>query len=91
MSATYTRELSRIKATQKAYEYRHYGKTVKFLNFDAWFDWTVNKIRSQGAEVEIICECVFITWPGQPVVCFSKLEFEAEYKNVYRKGKRATA
>jgi len=85
----YTRELSRIKATQKAYEYRHHGRPVKFLNFDDWFNWTINKIRSRGAKVEIFGEIVFITWPGQKVTGFSMLDFEEDYKNVYLKGKRA--
>ena len=90
MSATYTRELSRIKATQKAYEYRHYGKTAKFLNFDDWFNWTVNKIRSKGAKVEIVCKVVFITWPGQDLTAFTMLDFATEYQ-VYRMGRRVTA
>lgn len=84
-------QFNQTKAAQKAYEYRHYGRTVKFLDFEDWFDWTIEKIKSRGAKVEIICEIVFITWPGQPVTGFSKLDFEDEYKNVYRKGRRATA
>ena len=28
----YTRELARIKATQKAWEYRKYGRPIKNLN-----------------------------------------------------------
>ncbi|KKG49242.1 hypothetical protein [Methanosarcina mazei] len=82
---------NQTKATQKAWQYRHYGRDVKYLDFEDWFNWTVEKIKSRGAKVEIICEIVFITWPGQPVTGFSKLDFEDEYKNVYRKGKRATA
>lgn len=91
MSATYTRELSRVKATQKAYEYHHYGRSVKFLEFEDWFNWTINKIRSRGAKVEVICKVVFITWPGQDVTAFCMVDFENEYKNVYKKGRRATA
>lgn len=84
-------QFNQTKAAQKAYEYRHYGRSPKFLEFEDWFEWTVNKIRSQGAKVEIICEVVFIKWPGQSMTAFCKMEFEDEYKNVYRKGKRATA
>ena len=82
---------NQTKASQKAWQYRHYGRDIKFLNFEDWFNWTVEKIRSRGAKVDIICEVVFITWPGQPVTGFSKLDFEHEYENVYKKGKRATA
>lgn len=85
------RELARIKATQYRQAISRYGRPVKPLNFEDWFDWTVEKIRSRGAKVDIICEIVFITWPGQPVTGFSKLDFEKEYKTVYLKGKRATA
>ena len=87
----YTRELARIKATQKAYEYRHYGKPVNYLDFEDWFNWTVEKIRSKGAKVDIICEIVFITWPRQPVTGFSKLDFKDEYENVYKRSRRTTA
>lgn len=90
MSATYSREEARIKATQKAWVYRKYGRPVKFLDFDTWFNWTINKIRSQGAKVEIICKVVFITWPGQDVTAFCMVDFENDYE-VYRKGRRATA
>lgn len=82
---------NQTKASQKAYEYRHYGRHVRFLEFEDWFNWTVEKIKSRGAKVEIICEVVFITWPGQPITAFCMVEFEEEYKNVYKKGKRATA
>lgn len=82
---------NQTKAAQKAYEYRHYGRPVKFLEFDDWFNWTIEKIKSRGAQVDIICEIVFITWPGKKVTGFSMLDFEDDYKNVYRKGKRATA
>ncbi len=82
---------NQTKAAQKAWQYRHYGRDVKFLNFEDWFTWTTEKIRSRGAKVEIICKIVFITWPGQPVTSFSMLDFKAEYENVYKKGKRATA
>lgn len=82
---------NQTKAAQKAYEYRHYGRPVKPLNFDTWFDWTVNKIRSQGAKVDIICEVVFIQWPGQNITAFTMIDFENEYENVYKKGRRATA
>lgn len=81
---------NQTKAAQKAYEYRHYGRPVNFLNFDAWFDWTVNKIRSRGAKVEIISKVIFITWPGQDMTAFCMVDFENEYQ-VYRKGRRATA
>ena len=83
------REINRIKATQKAYEYNHYGKSVKFLEFEDWFQWTIEKIKSRGAQVDIICEIVFITWPGQDVTAFCMVDFENEYQ-VYRKGRRAT-
>lgn len=90
------REQARVIATQHKYWKTHGGQIgarnpVKFLNFEDWFNWTIDKIKSRGAQVEIICEIVFITWPGQPVTGFSKLDFEDEYKNVYRKGRRATA
>lgn len=87
----YTRELARIKATQKSWEYKKYGRPVKFLKFDDWFTWTINKIRSKGAAVEMIEQIVFITWPGQKVTGFSMLDFEDEYENVYLKGRRLTA
>ncbi|MDM7918844.1 MAG: hypothetical protein QUS12_06715 [Methanosarcina sp.] len=82
---------NQTKAAQKAYEYRHYGRTPKFLEFEDWFNWTISKIRSKGAKVEIICEVVFITWPGQDLTAFTMIDFENEYKNVYRKGRRVTA
>lgn len=84
-------QLNQTKATQKAWQYRHYGRDVKFMEFPEWFQWTVNRIRSRGAKVEIICKVVFITWPGQDVTAFCMVDFENDYKNNYRKGRRATA
>lgn len=81
-------QFNQTKAAQKAWQYRHYGRPVKFLEFNDWFTWTINKMKSQGAKVEIICKVVFITWPGQSVKAFCMVEFEEEYKNVYRKGRR---
>jgi hypothetical protein len=82
---------NQTKAAQKAWQYRHYGRHVKFLEFEDWFNWTIEKIKSRGAKVDIVCEIVFIKWPGQDVTGFSMLDFEDEYKNVYLKGRRTTA
>jgi len=84
-------QFNQTKAAQKAWQYRHYGRDVKFLNFEDWFNWTISKIKSRGAKVEIVCKVVFITWSGQDVTAFCMVDFEEEYKNIYRKGKRATA
>jgi hypothetical protein len=82
---------NQTKAAQKAWEYRHYGKPVKYMEFEDWFAWTLNKITSNGAKVGIQNERVFIKWPGQQVVSFPVQEFETEYWSVYRGQKRATA
>ena len=61
------------------------------LNFEDWFTWTTEKMKSQNAKVEIFGEIVFITWPGQKVVGFSILEFMDEYKTKYLKNQKVTA
>jgi hypothetical protein len=65
---TYTRELARIKATQKAWKYRKYGRPTQRptpLSFPQWFLQGLRTFEAKGAEFELIAGMVKITWPGK--------------------------
>jgi hypothetical protein len=81
----YTRELARIKATQKAYEYRHYGRPFrsKPVSFKQWFLQGIRKYEAKGAEFELLPGLVKIMWPGQPAMLRTIEDFEREYETDY--------
>lgn len=84
----FTRELARIKATQKAYEYRHHGKPAAPrvpLNFDEWVLKGVRRVQEAGAEIELFPDHLKIMWEGRPSVYRSREDLRDEYNNEYLK------
>lgn len=81
----YTRELARIKATQKAYEYRHHGKPFrsKPVSFEQWFLQGIRHYEAKGAEFELLPGLVKIMWPGQLAMLRTVADFEREYETDY--------
>lgn len=82
----YTREEARIKATQKAYEYNHYGRQPQKqtpVSFEQWFLQGIRKYEAKGAEFELMLGMVKIMWPGQVSMLRTIADFEREYQNEY--------
>jgi hypothetical protein len=83
----YTKELARIKATQKAYEIRHHGRPFRTepVSFDKWFLQGVRKYEAKGAEFEFMPGMVKIQWPGQVPMLRTVDDFRREYQTDYLK------
>jgi hypothetical protein len=80
----YTRELARIKATQKAYEYRHHWRpTQKPLSFSQWFLQGIRQFEAKGAEFKLLPGMVKIVWSGKTAILRTKEDFEGEYENMF--------
>jgi hypothetical protein len=82
----YTKELARIKATQKAYEIRHHGRPFRTepINFDQWFLQGVRRYEAKGAEFELIeSGMVKIQWPGKVAIFRTVDDFRREYESCY--------
>ena len=81
-------ELGRIKATQKAYEYRHHGKPFRTeaISFQKWFLNGLKRYEAKGAEFELIeSGMVKIQWPGKVAIIRMVEDFEREYQTDYLK------
>jgi hypothetical protein len=64
----YTHELARIKATQKAWKYRKYGRPTQRpepVSFDQWFLQGIRNFEAKGTEFELLPGMIKITWPGK--------------------------
>lgn len=81
----YTREIARIKATQKAYEIRHHGRTfrTKIPAFSEWFLAGIRKYEAKGAEFELLPGMVKIVWPGKVPMLRTVEDFEREYEALF--------
>lgn len=81
----YTRELARIKATQKAWEYRHYGRPFRTqpVSFEQWFLQGVRRYEAKGAEFELLPGMVKIQWPGKVPMLRTVEDFRREYQTDY--------
>lgn len=82
----YTRELSRIKATQKAYEYRHHGRPFRTqaISFEEWFLTGVRKFEANGAEFELLEPgMIKITWPGRTPILRTVEDLHREFEENY--------
>lgn len=85
----YGRELARVKATQKRYEYAHYGRpqaTRSPLNFGRWVLNGVRRVQEAGAEIELFPDHIKIMWAGRPSVYRSREDLRDEYVNEYLPG-----
>jgi hypothetical protein len=80
-----TRELARIKASQKAYEYRHHGRKFRTepISFQEWFLHGVRRYEAKGAEFELLPGMVKICWPGQVPMLRTVDDFRREYQTEY--------
>jgi hypothetical protein len=82
----FTRELARIKATQKAWEYRHYGRPTQRpepVSFEEWFLLGIRKYEAKGAEFELIeTGMVKITWSGKPAILRTIEDFHREWQSL---------
>jgi len=83
----YTRELARIKAVKKHYEYAHYGRPTQRptpVSFDQWFLQGIRKYEAKGAEFELIeSGMVKIQWPGKVAMLGTVKDFRREYESDY--------
>ena len=81
----YTKELARIKATQKAYEIRHHGRTFRTepVSFDQWFLQGMRRFESKGAEFELLPGMVKICWPGKVPMLRTVEDLKREYESCY--------
>jgi len=81
----YTREEARIKATQKAWEYRHYGKHAQkeVPEFADWFLNGVRKYEAKGVEFDFLTDgLVRMTKNGKSVLRAVQ-NFRDEYDNKF--------
>ena len=84
----YTKQLAQIKASQKAYEYRHHGRPFRTepISFQEWFLNGIRRYEAKGAEFELIeSGMVKIIWPGKVAVLRTVADFEREYQTNYLK------
>jgi hypothetical protein len=83
----YTRELARIKATQKAYEYRHYGRPThrpEPLKFKEWLLQGIEHYKQQGFKFELVTNSMmWISKPGQNSMLITAENFREEYEKEY--------
>jgi hypothetical protein len=85
----YTRELARIKATQKAWEYRKYGRPTQRpepVSFDQWFLQGIRNFEAKGTEFELLPGMIKITWPGKTPMLRTLNDIKREYENEYIQG-----
>jgi hypothetical protein len=76
---------AQIKASQKAYEYRHHGRSFRteVPNFEQWFLAGIRKYEEMGAEFELIeTGMVKIRWPGKTAILRTVEDFRAEYNSL---------
>ncbi len=88
-----TRELSRIKATQYAYEIRKHGRPFRTepISFEQWFLQGMRRFESKGANFELVeTGMVKIQWPGKVPMLRTVDDFRREYQTNYLK-QEATA
>jgi hypothetical protein len=89
MSATgYTRELARIKAIQKAWEYRHYGRPMKKPEPMSFKEWLLRGMehykKEYGFTFELVTPSLMrINRPGQNSLLRTYANFRDEYENEY--------
>jgi hypothetical protein len=84
----FTRELARIKAVQKYYEYAHYGRPTQRptpVSFDQWFLQGIRRYEAKGAEFELLPGMVKIMWPGKVAMLRTVEDFHREYQTDYLK------
>jgi hypothetical protein len=83
----YTRELARIKATQKRYEYAHYGRPTQKqepVSFEEWFLRGIRKYEAKGAEFDFLeTGLIRIKWPGKVPMLRTVNDFKKEYNNLF--------
>ena len=81
----YTRQLAQIKASQRAYEIRHHGRTFRTepISFDQWFLQGMKRFESKGAEFELLPGMVKIQWPGKVPMLRTIDDFQREYESEY--------
>ncbi len=86
-AAGYTRELARIKATQKAWEYRHHGRPIKKpepMSFKEWLLDGINKYQKEGFVFELLTPSLMrIKRPGQTSLLRTCANFREEYEKEY--------
>lgn len=83
-----SRELARIKAVQKHYEYTTHGRPFRsqpanYLKFKEWLQNCINHYQSQGAKFERTDEGILIIWGGRKPVYRSFKDLEEEYNTDY--------
>jgi hypothetical protein len=90
----YTRELTRIKATQYRQRISRYGRetvyNTKPVSFSQWFLQGLRKYEARGADFELLPGMVKIQWPGKVALLRSVDDFKKEYQKEYL-GQRVTA
>ena len=84
----YTRELARIKATQKAWEYRKYGRSMKKpepMCFSEWLRAGIEHYHKEcGFSFELVTPSLMrIKRPGQDSLLRTAASFREEYEKEY--------
>lgn len=81
----YTRELARIKATQKAWEYRKYGRPMKKpepMEFKEWLLQGIEHYKKEGFTFELLTPSLMrIHRPGQNSILRTCENFREEFEN----------
>lgn len=78
--------MARIKATQKAYEYRHHGRPFRTqaISFEEWVLEGIRKFEAKGAEFELLEPGIIkIAWPGKSAVLRTVEDLRREYETNY--------
>lgn len=89
MNATgYTRELARIKATQKAWEYSHYGRLMKKPEPMSFKEWLLRGIehykKEYGFTFELVTPSLMrVHRPGQNGILRTCENIRKEYEKEY--------
>jgi len=87
MNYKFSRYLAQIKASQKAWEYRKYGRPIATptpLKFEDWFLDQFRHFESKGAEFELLPDkTVKIVWVNKPTVIRTVESFKEEYQTEY--------
>lgn len=83
----YTQELARIKATQKAWEYRHYGRPThrpEPMSFQEWLLQGIEHYKKEGFSFELLTPSLMkISRPGQDSILRTCENFKEEYEQEY--------
>jgi hypothetical protein len=79
----YTKELSRIKATQYAYEIRHgrHTKQKEYVSFEEWFLNGIRNYESKGVEFDFMTDGLVRMTKNEKSVLRTVQNFRDEYES----------